>query len=72
MRRTSLADRESIPRISFKLSTSKSSDTQKVHLGKENISTAAEVFLTVKKMKAEKAAGCDEIQLEMLKALNRE
>jgi len=43
-----------------------------VHLGKENISTAAEVFLAVKKMKAEKAAGCDEIQLEMLKALNRE
>jgi len=41
-------------------------------LGEENTITAAEVSLAVKTLKAGKAAGCDEIRPEMLKALNRD
>jgi len=41
-------------------------------LGEENSITATEVFLVVKTLKAVKAAGCDEIRPEMLKALDRE
>ena len=37
----------------------------------KNIISAAEVFLAFKKLKAGNAAWWDEIQLEMLKALNR-
>jgi len=35
------------------------------------VPTAAEVFPAAKTLKAGKAAGCDEIRPEMLKALNR-
>jgi len=41
------------------------------HLGEVNIITAAEVLLAVKTLKASKAASCDDIRPEMLKALNR-
>jgi len=43
---------------------------EKVHLGKENAITLAKVFLAVKTLKAGKAAGCDEIWLEILQAMN--
>jgi len=49
-----------------------SSDTQEVHSGDEDNITAVEAFPAVKTMKAGKAAICDEIQPEILKALNRE
>jgi len=38
----------------------------------QNNINAVKVFLAVKTRKAGKAAGCDEIQPEMLKALNRQ
>jgi len=44
-------------------------DTKKVRLGEENTITAAEVFPTVKSLKAGKAAGCNEIRPEILKVL---
>jgi len=40
-------------------------------LGEENTITEAEVFLTVKTLKAGKAAGGEEIRPEMLEAMNR-
>jgi len=43
--------------------------THQVHLGNNNTLTAAEVFLAVKKLKAHKIAGCDEIRPEMFKVL---
>jgi len=41
-------------------------------LGKKNTISAAEVIPAVKVLKAGEAVGCDEIQSELLKALNRE
>jgi len=37
----------------------------------EGYLSATEVFLAIKVVKTEKAAGCDDIPPEMLKALNR-
>jgi len=42
-----------------------------MHLREEMIITAAEVLQPVKTLKAGKAAGCDEIRPEILKALNQ-
>ena len=48
-------------------------DTKEVtHLGKEEVFTTAEVATAIKEMKFGKAAGKDEIRLEMLKALSGE
>ena len=48
-------------------------DTHKVtHLGDEEVFTAAEVATAIKGIKSGKAAGEDEIRLEMLKAQNAE
>jgi len=52
--------------------TTTSSDTHEVHLMKDIPITAAEMFLPIKILKAGKAAGCGEIQPEVLKNLNRE
>jgi len=41
-------------------------------LGEEYTNAVAEVFLAVKTLNAGKAAGCDEIRLEIVTALNRE
>ena len=46
-------------------------DTHKGHLAEENTITAADVFLAVNTLQAGKAADCNGIRLEMLKALNR-
>ena len=45
-------------------------DTQEViHLAEEEVLSAAEVATAIKEIKSGKAAGEDEIRLEMLKAL---
>jgi len=41
-------------------------------LWEENTITATKVFPVVKTLKARKAAGCDEMRPEMIKALNRD
>jgi len=43
-------------------------DSHDVHLGKEKTIAVTEVSLAVETLKAGKAAGCDEIQPEMIKA----
>jgi len=43
----------------------------RIKVGGENTITAADVSLAVKTLKTRKAAGCDEIQSEMLIASNR-
>jgi len=69
IRRTSLADGGSIFKDLFNKVTIAPPNTHKVHLGEEKYITAAEVSLAVRTLEA---AGCDEIQPELLKALNGE
>jgi len=65
MRRTSLADEESIPKDLLIPVTI--GDTRRTFEGEY----IAEVFLAVKTLKAGKAAGCDDIRPEVLKVMNR-
>ena len=71
MRRTSLADRREYLKDTLNTVTFTPSDTQGMHLVEENTNIAVEVFLAVKILKTGKAAECDEIRHEMLKALNK-